>query len=1316
MDPFNNHQEGAASASVQLYSEAFPKLESPSATAELNGNHWPKAPSKITPIKASITTQIVDIPFEERRFKETQNEFGSDQNKVCAQVQQDHDVKIEISNNVKARSLTLLVTGRFDKVSTAVADLRKRLQTQAQIEVTIPAEYHRFLIGKQGSTLKDIKQKSGCEIYFPRENDANPNAIRLVGPKENLEKARHEIDCIYDEVSKKATERLNIPKIFHPFIAGPYNRNLEKIMSENSVRVNIPPVHAQHDVDVVRVSGEKDGVANAARIIRQLYQDAKERCQTVNIEVSKSLHKFVIGPRGSGLQEILETTGVSVEVPPAEDASETIVLRGEGTKLGVALTKVYEKADSYATCSVIAPTWMHRHLIGPGGENLQKVVGLPAHKAQINFLRGEDKIEIDGPKEQVMVIHKNIKAWVDDYLKKNTMIEVAVPREFHRHVIGKSGGTVNKIRETTGCTVRVPADMDGEDVVRIEGEKGKVELAREELMQIVNKQANERSKDLIIEHQFHRALIGQGGTKIAEIREKYPDVVIKFPNAEQKNDVVQLRGPRDQLANVEKLLKKAYTDLKDTSYEEKVRIGKAYHKDIIGRKGQNIGRIREETNTRIIMPDSASPLDVITVIGRQKDVQKAVKAINEIGKQAANVVEEVVEIPARLHQGLIGHGGKLIRQLQDQHSGVHVHFPPAAQPSDKVTIRGPKAEVTKAKAALQQLAEERLEDSQEAVVRAKPEFHPFLIGRHGQNAEQLRKATGARLVFPSLEERGKEGGDLITIIGKKEAVAKAKEMLEKQVKDLENTTEESVEVDSRWHKAFMERRGFYINQISQDFGGVQLSFPREQGSSRVAVKGPRDCVQGAIARIREIVDDLSSRVTIEVAIQAKHHRSVIGRSGDNVRDICDQFDVNIKFPEQQQRQQGLPAAAAAPAAVGDSAPAANGNGEAASGSETGSNAESANAAAAPASPDASPSKADLVSISGRAEQCEKARLALLNLVPIEELLDFPSEFHGQLIGRQGEEIRRLTTELNVNITIPSNSQHIVINGTPLRVEAAKVRLQERLKEIEADRADQEARSYQCDITVPSQHHRTIIGPKGASIKALQQKYGVRVNIPNATNTGKGSDVITVIGYKDKAEAAAQELLALKNKLENQVIAELVIVHQVHPIIIGQRGKNLRALMEQFDVTIDMPGRNATPEAQDTVVVRGSQTDVDNACDHLLDMAGEIIDRMIERGEIDPKALRQSAEATDNGITLQQQQQPQQPQPQQQEQQTTGQQQPHQQKGKKHQQQQQPGFMVRDAPWDQQQLASSEHFPSIGVAPAAAAAPVAGRPSAWARGK
>lgn len=52
------------------------------------------------------------------------------------------------------------------------------------------------------------------------------------------------------------------------------------------------------------------------------------------MEVPKSQHKYVIGPRGSTIQEILKETGVSVEMPPSDSSTGTITLRGPHDKLG----------------------------------------------------------------------------------------------------------------------------------------------------------------------------------------------------------------------------------------------------------------------------------------------------------------------------------------------------------------------------------------------------------------------------------------------------------------------------------------------------------------------------------------------------------------------------------------------------------------------------------------------------------------------------------------------------------------------------------------------------------------------------------------------------------------------------------------------------------------------------------------------------------------------------------------------------------------------------------------------------------------------
>ena len=75
----------------------------------------------------------------------------------------------------------------------------------------------------------------------------------------------------------------------------------------------------------------------------------KKKCQTVSVEVRKSQHKYVIGPKGTNLNEILESTGVSVEVPTLDSLSETITLRGVQDKLGPALTMVYSKVCLFWT-------------------------------------------------------------------------------------------------------------------------------------------------------------------------------------------------------------------------------------------------------------------------------------------------------------------------------------------------------------------------------------------------------------------------------------------------------------------------------------------------------------------------------------------------------------------------------------------------------------------------------------------------------------------------------------------------------------------------------------------------------------------------------------------------------------------------------------------------------------------------------------------------------------------------------------------------------------------------------------------------------
>lgn len=140
-----------------------------------------------------------------------------------------------------------------------------------------------------------MEKHTATKISVPNMNDES-DLITITGPKEGIEKAEHEIRVTSDQQSKKAQERLNIPKIYHPFIVGPFNENLNQMIQETGARINVPPPSVMKDE--IFIAGEKEGVAAAKAKIEAIYKAMEKKCTTVSVEVPKSQHKYVIGPKG----------------------------------------------------------------------------------------------------------------------------------------------------------------------------------------------------------------------------------------------------------------------------------------------------------------------------------------------------------------------------------------------------------------------------------------------------------------------------------------------------------------------------------------------------------------------------------------------------------------------------------------------------------------------------------------------------------------------------------------------------------------------------------------------------------------------------------------------------------------------------------------------------------------------------------------------------------------------------------------------------------------------------------------------------------
>merc|ERR1712107_553487 len=163
--------------------------------------------------------------------------------------------------------------------------------------------------------------------------------------------------------------------------------------------------------------------------------------------------------------------------------------------------------------------------------------------------------------------------------------------------------------------------------------------------------------------------------------------------------------------------------------------------------------------------------------------------------------------------------------------------------------------------------------------------------------------------------------------------------------------------------------------------------------------------------------------------------------------------------------------------------------------------------------------------------------------------------------------------------------------------------------------------------------------------------------------------ITITGLEADALAAKKAILGIVNQYESMIKEEVQIDPRVHSMIIGRRGRSIRKIMDDFKVDIRLPREgDADPSL---VVITGDEEAVLDCIDHLKSLEEEYIQDAADKEWMQQyeKPNRQLDNKDSNKLPKE--------------------------------------FKVSEAPWD---VSSSEAFPSLGGAEAAAPALWLGDPS------
>ncbi|CEQ41961.1 SPOSA6832_03731 [Sporobolomyces salmonicolor] len=653
----------------------------------------------------------------------------------------------------------------------------------------------RYLLVK--SKLRPIASASSTTIYLPRPASITPSSanafLEIVGSSAEaaagVAQARQAVIGEVRKLPPSVFETVEIEELVHRHLIGKRGAKIRGIEKERKVEVVFPKEGEGREVLLVYVGEDAAGARAALEDVRTsllaLASDFAD-LTTSTLTIPSSLHGAIIGQGGTTLNAVIGedklvhvqfgSTGAEGEVSVRGPKDEVERVKGE-------IERIAEAARN------------------------EEIVNSHVSRELASFSRGLPSKPTSGRKVLVMGSRLTLGS-----LPLSQLVEFDIETVHVRHIVGKAGSGVNKLREDLGVRVdfvELPAaagKKGKQSRVTIKGRKENAEEANKRIKALVEKivsqvvvkeergrwktdeldgivvQADEVTLTIPLPASLDRgSLIGKQGTYLKRLEEKYK-VRINFPRDGRKpstaapeddapsssssNEIV-IRGPSKgaQAAKGELVALIEYEKEHGNTVAFSVPV-KALPR-ILGRGGAQVNQIKDDTGVASVDVDQESPeatTATVTLRGTKSAIKKAREAVEAIAKEVQDEARIELEVPKEFHTTLIGSGGSNIRDLiarcggpsAARASGNMVRFPRQGEASDKVIITAPSPVASKIRAALEAEVASLASRVVWGVVVPQGN-HAAVIGKGAQALQELQRKHGVKVFMPGWNDYAQAG-------------------------------------------------------------------------------------------------------------------------------------------------------------------------------------------------------------------------------------------------------------------------------------------------------------------------------------------------------------------------------------------------------------------------------------------------------------------------------------------------------------------------------------------------------------------------------